>query len=89
MALGAGFRNVLGLVVGEGLALALAGIAIGTAASLALTRVMRDLLFGVSPTDSITFVAVVLLLTAVALLAAYVPARRATRIDPMVALRYE
>jgi len=89
MALGARPHDVLKLVVGEGAKMALTGIALGTAAALALTKLMASLLFGVTPTDPLTFVAVSALLAAVALLASYVPARRATKVDPMVALRYE
>jgi predicted permease len=89
MALGAQPRDVLRLVARRGLALTLAGIGIGLAAAVALTRLMSSLLFGVTPTDAVTFAAVAALLAAVALLASYLPARRATRVDPLVALRYE
>jgi len=75
--------------VGQGLTLALTGVAAGLVASLAVTRYMASLLLGVAPTDPVTFVAVSLLLTTVSSLASYVPARRATRADPVVALRYE
>jgi predicted permease len=89
IALGAQKGHVLRLVVGHGLRLAVFGAAVGIVAALAITRGMSSLLFGVSATDPITFAAVALLVTAVAVLAAYLPARRATRVDPMVALRYE
>jgi predicted permease len=89
MALGASAGAVLKLIVGQGMKLTLAGMAIGLAASLALTRLMKSMLFGVSATDPLTFVVVPLLLIMVALLAALVPARRAARVDPMVALRVE
>lgn len=77
------------LVVGEGARMAAFGVVIGIAASLAITRLMSSLLFGVSATDPLTFVGVAALLSSVALLASYLPARRAMRVDPMVALRYE
>jgi putative ABC transport system permease protein len=89
MALGAEPRDVLKLVIGQGLKLALAGAAIGIAGALALTRLMQGLLFQVSPTDPVTFIGVTALLTIVALAASYLPARRAMRVDPMIALRYE
>ncbi len=89
MALGARVRDVLKLVLREGLSLALIGAAIGLAGALAVTRVMSTLLFGVAPTDLGTFTAVALVLIAVAFLACYIPARRATKVDPLVALRYE
>jgi len=89
MALGAQKRDVLRLVVGKGMVLAIVGTAIGLVASLALTRLMRSLLFEVTPTDWLTFVIVSVVLLTVALLACYIPARRATKVDPLVALRYE
>jgi putative ABC transport system permease protein len=89
MALGAQKRDVLKLVVGRGMALAVMGIAIGLVASLALTRLMRSLLFEVTPTDWLTFVITSLVLLTVALLACYIPARRAAKVDPLVALRCE
>jgi ABC-type antimicrobial peptide transport system permease subunit len=89
MALGARRSDVLALVVKQGMTLVLAGLGIGLGAAFALTRVMVSLLFGVSATDPLTFAIIALLLGAVALLACYVPARRATKVDPMIALRYE
>jgi putative ABC transport system permease protein len=89
IALGADTRAVLGLVLGKGARLALLGVAIGLAASLAVTRVMATMLFHVSATDPITFAAISLLLIGVALVASYLPARRATKVDPIVALRAE
>jgi len=89
MAFGAGRRDVLKLIIGQGMALTLAGIVLGLLASLAFTRLMQSLLFGISATDPVTFVVIAFVLSAVPLLACYIPARRATKVDPMVALRYE
>ena len=89
MALGAERSDVLRLVVGEGARLAAIGVAVGVAASLAMTRLLSSPLFGVSATDPITFAAVAALLPLVALLASYLPARRAMRLDPNAALRRE
>jgi len=89
MALGADGGVMLRMIVKQGMILALAGVAIGLAGALGLTRFMASLLYGVRPTDPRTFLAVSLMLLSVAALAAYIPARRATKIDPMVALREE
>jgi putative ABC transport system permease protein len=89
MALGAQARDVLRMVLGQGIRLALGGIGLGLLGSLALTRVLSAMLFGVRPTDPLTFMSVSVLLTVVALLASYIPARRATQVDPLVALRHE
>jgi putative ABC transport system permease protein len=89
LALGAQRSDVFRLVVGQGLVLALIGVAIGVVGAFAVTRLISGLLYGVSPTDSLTFVLVSVLVTGVAMLASYIPARRATKVDPLVALRYE
>jgi predicted permease len=89
IALGADRRSILGTVLKSAMSMALLGIAIGAAGAIAATRVMKDLLFGVSATDPLTFAAVAFLLAGVTLLASYLPARRATKVDPIVALRYE
>jgi putative ABC transport system permease protein len=89
LALGALPRDILGLVMKKGAGLILSGVVIGGIAAFALTRLMASLLFGVSATDPLTYIAVAALLTAVALLACYLPARRATQVDPITALRYE
>ena len=89
VALGAGSGEVLRMILVQGLRTIFIGVAIGIAGSLALTRTVESLLFGVTATDPLTFVAVILLLVGAALLAGYIPARRATKVDPLVALRYE
>jgi len=89
VALGAQPRNILLMVLGEGLALAFIGITSGIAGAFALTRFLRSLLFEIEPTDPVTFAGIAILLTLVALAACYLPARRATKVDPMVALRHE
>jgi len=89
MALGANVTDVLSLVFKQGMMLVLIGEAIGLAGAFALTRLIRRLLFGVTPTDFTTFIAVAAMLAAVSVLATLVPARRAAKVDPLVALRYE
>jgi putative ABC transport system permease protein len=89
LAMGAQRKDVVRLVVGQGFKFALVGLGIGLAGALLLTRYLSSQLYGVKPNDPLTFVMVSLLMLAVALLAAYMPARRATKVDPMVALRYE
>jgi ABC-type antimicrobial peptide transport system permease subunit len=89
MALGADRGDILKLVVRQGLVLVLIGVAVGVAAALGLTRLIASELYGVTPTDPVTFTAVALVLVGVALLASYIPARRATQVDPLEALRHE
>jgi putative ABC transport system permease protein len=89
MAMGAQSGRILRLVVGQGMRLAIAGLTLGILIALAATRVLSSLLFGVSAQDPLIFGSVSLVLAAAAILACYIPARRATRVDPLVALRYE
>ena len=89
LALGASRRAILAMVLRQGLGLATVGVAVGLVGALIVSHLMAGLLFGVRPTDPLTFVGVTFVLTAVALAACYIPARRAMRLDPLVALRYE
>jgi putative ABC transport system permease protein len=89
IALGARKRDVLQLIVGQGMRVVFLGVTIGVAAACGLARLMASKLFGLSPLDPVAFIGVTLLSVAAALLACFIPARRATRVDPMVALRYE
>jgi ABC-type antimicrobial peptide transport system permease subunit len=89
VALGASRADVLRLVLGEGMRIALVGVGVGIVAALGLTRLLTQIIYGVGANDPVTFAGVAILLTAVALLACYLPARRAMRVDPIVVLRYE
>jgi putative ABC transport system permease protein len=89
MALGASTQDVLRMVLGEGLRTTLIGVGVGLLAAIGLTRLITKVTYGVGATDPLTFLGVTALLVAVAMLACYVPARRAMRVDPMIALRYE
>jgi putative ABC transport system permease protein len=89
IALGATPGGILKMVLGQGLLTVAIGLIVGLAGSLLLTRTMRSMLFEISPNDPITIVGIALLLLLIAMLASYIPARRATRVDPMIALRYE
>jgi ABC-type antimicrobial peptide transport system permease subunit len=89
IALGAQTSDVLKLVIGQGMLLALTGVAVGVGGAIGLTRLLKTLLYGITPTDPSTFILVAFILSAVALLACWLPARRAAKVDPMVALRCE
>jgi ABC-type antimicrobial peptide transport system permease subunit len=89
MALGASQREILKLVVGQGMWISLLGIGFGIAAALLLTRIMTSLLYGITPSDPLTYIPNSLMLLAVALLACLIPARRAMSVDPIIALRYQ
>jgi len=89
VAIGAQPRDVFRMVIGQGMMLAMIGVAFGLVGAFGLTRLMTTMLFGVEPTDPATFVSIAVLLTAVALVACYIPGRRAAKVNPLIALRYE